>query len=375
MLGQPDLGVAPDHAFVLGPIGLGYDRVNDRLLVQLEELLDADMSDDDDETDDEPADDRAERPRPHPLLRHPRPGRRLLRARRPRRRRRPAAVPVVREPDRSARTRVPAPELSSAAGERARAHRRPGSRRRRRAPRPRPRSPCSGGCATPATPRSSSASTVPTGWRSTSPVAANARCGTSSRGSTAARSPPTCSASRSGSRVVPPTVLRPDAPLGEGSLQWFVNADFSRALLLALRRTPRPPRSAAGDRRVRRHRQQHRPQERALPARDRQRRRRRPRVGDRQRAVLRGRGQAAHRDLGVRRRAAARRSCAGPRRVAADAPAELAGLLDDDEIAAIAPPGPATRRHGDVPRPSGTATATLAAGVSERRVRETDRRA
>jgi uncharacterized repeat protein (TIGR03843 family) len=27
--------------------------------------------------------------------------------------------------------------------------------------------------------------------------------------------------------IVPPTVLRPDAPLGEGSLQWFVNADFS----------------------------------------------------------------------------------------------------------------------------------------------------
>jgi uncharacterized repeat protein (TIGR03843 family) len=26
--------------------------------------------------------------------------------------------------------------------------------------------------------------------------------------------------------VVPPTVLRVDAPLGEGSLQWFVNADF-----------------------------------------------------------------------------------------------------------------------------------------------------
>ncbi len=55
MLGQPDLGVAPDHAFVLGPIGLGYDRINDRLLVQLEELLDDDMSDDDDETDEEPA--------------------------------------------------------------------------------------------------------------------------------------------------------------------------------------------------------------------------------------------------------------------------------------------------------------------------------
>lgn len=27
--------------------------------------------------------------------------------------------------------------------------------------------------------------------------------------------------------VIPPTVLRPDAPLGEGSLQWFVNADFA----------------------------------------------------------------------------------------------------------------------------------------------------
>ena len=27
--------------------------------------------------------------------------------------------------------------------------------------------------------------------------------------------------------VVPPTVVRPDAPLGEGSLQWFVNADFT----------------------------------------------------------------------------------------------------------------------------------------------------
>jgi uncharacterized repeat protein (TIGR03847 family) len=53
MMGQPDLGTEPDHAFVLGPIGLGYDRVNDRLLVQLEELLDADMSDDE-ESDDEP---------------------------------------------------------------------------------------------------------------------------------------------------------------------------------------------------------------------------------------------------------------------------------------------------------------------------------
>ncbi len=28
--------------------------------------------------------------------------------------------------------------------------------------------------------------------------------------------------------VVPPTVIRADAPLGEGSLQWFVNADFTQ---------------------------------------------------------------------------------------------------------------------------------------------------
>jgi uncharacterized repeat protein (TIGR03847 family) len=44
MVGPPDLGVEPDELFVLGPIGLGYDRVNDRMLVQLEELLDADMA-------------------------------------------------------------------------------------------------------------------------------------------------------------------------------------------------------------------------------------------------------------------------------------------------------------------------------------------
>ncbi len=46
LVGQSDLGVAPDHAFVLGPIGLGYDRVNDRLLVQLEELIEADVDED-----------------------------------------------------------------------------------------------------------------------------------------------------------------------------------------------------------------------------------------------------------------------------------------------------------------------------------------
>lgn len=52
MLGQQELAVVPDHAFVLGPIGLGYDRVNDRLLVQLEELIDSDLEADVDEDDD-----------------------------------------------------------------------------------------------------------------------------------------------------------------------------------------------------------------------------------------------------------------------------------------------------------------------------------
>ncbi len=41
-----------EETFVLGPIGLGYDRANDRLLVQLEELVPADLAagDDDEET-------------------------------------------------------------------------------------------------------------------------------------------------------------------------------------------------------------------------------------------------------------------------------------------------------------------------------------
>ena len=36
-----------------GPIGLGYDRGNDRVLVQLEELVPADLEGDDDEDDEE----------------------------------------------------------------------------------------------------------------------------------------------------------------------------------------------------------------------------------------------------------------------------------------------------------------------------------
>jgi uncharacterized repeat protein (TIGR03847 family) len=44
-----DVAVPDDHEFVLGPVGLGYDRGNDRLLVQLEEMLDSDLASDDDE--------------------------------------------------------------------------------------------------------------------------------------------------------------------------------------------------------------------------------------------------------------------------------------------------------------------------------------
>ena len=68
---------------------------------------------------------------------------------------------------------------------------------------------------------------MPTGWPSTSPVAANGRCGTSSRGCTDREVAAYLLSEAAGLGVVPPTVLRPDAPLGEGSLQWFVNADFA----------------------------------------------------------------------------------------------------------------------------------------------------
>jgi len=49
--GALDLTEPGDPLFVLGPIGLGYDRTNDRLLVQLEELVPAEADDDDDDDD------------------------------------------------------------------------------------------------------------------------------------------------------------------------------------------------------------------------------------------------------------------------------------------------------------------------------------
>jgi uncharacterized repeat protein (TIGR03847 family) len=46
--GAVEVGDPGEQSFVLGPIGLGYDRGNDRLLVQLEELIATDEDADDD---------------------------------------------------------------------------------------------------------------------------------------------------------------------------------------------------------------------------------------------------------------------------------------------------------------------------------------
>ena len=113
-----------------------------------------------------------------------------------------------------------------------------------------------------------------------------------------------------GLHIVPPTVLRPDAPLGEGSLQWFVNADFAEHYFSLYAERP-----------------ELHDQLRAIAvfdaiANNTDRKSghclleidgdgRRSRVGDRQRTVLLDRRQAAHRDLGVRRRTASRPTSPG----------------------------------------------------------------
>ena len=53
--GALELATPVSELFVLGPIGLGYDRANDRLVVQLEELVPSDVDDEDDD-EDEPDD-------------------------------------------------------------------------------------------------------------------------------------------------------------------------------------------------------------------------------------------------------------------------------------------------------------------------------
>jgi uncharacterized repeat protein (TIGR03847 family) len=52
-----DLHDPGEQSFVLGPIGLGYDRGNDRLLVQLEELVPAALEDEEEEETEREEDD------------------------------------------------------------------------------------------------------------------------------------------------------------------------------------------------------------------------------------------------------------------------------------------------------------------------------
>ena len=49
------LEMPAEAAFVLGPVGLGYDRENDRLLVQLEELIETDIEGDPSQDDEDDA--------------------------------------------------------------------------------------------------------------------------------------------------------------------------------------------------------------------------------------------------------------------------------------------------------------------------------
>jgi uncharacterized repeat protein (TIGR03847 family) len=77
LAGALELALPVSELFVLGPIGLGYDRANDRLVVQLEELVEADVAGDDDDDDDddddlagdEPVDPDASEPEPEPVER------------------------------------------------------------------------------------------------------------------------------------------------------------------------------------------------------------------------------------------------------------------------------------------------------------------
>ena len=152
--------------------------------------------------------------------------------------------------------------------------------------------------------------------------------------------------------VVPPTVVA-RRPVRRGLAAVVRRRRPHGALLHDLRAPTRRPRSAALDRRARSHRQQHRPQERALPA------RRRPRVGDRQRVVLRGAVQAAHGDLGVRRRNDRRPGAVARRqRSPTSVPLELATLLDDDEVDGVAVPGDQARDGAPRSPPTRVAIAT-----------------
>ena len=130
--------------------------------------------------------------------------------------------------------------------------------------------------------------------------------------------------------LVPPTVLRDDGPLGEGSLQLFVPADFEQHYF-TLHERGETHDALMTIARLRPPRQQRRPQERPLPA--------RPATADlrdRQRPLLPRRAEAAHGDLGVRRRAASRRrSSSTSLGIAQACRRGCAALLDRDEVDAV----------------------------------------
>ena len=169
-----------------------------------------------------------------------------------------------------------------------------------------------------------------------------------------------CCPRRSGGASCP----RPSSatgPLGEGSLQRFVAADFEQHYFTLLRGRADHHDALRAHLRVRPAGQQHRPQERPLPA-----RRRRPDLGHRPRPVLPRRAQAAHRDLGLRRRARARRRSSHDvaRRGRLRAAWRLADLLDDEEVAALQRRAAALVDRGDLPDRHQRPSLPVAARVS-----------
>ena len=238
-----------DVVFVLGPIGLGYDRATDRLVVQLEEVG---------EVDEEGDGGRGPR-RSRAALRHPRPGRRVLRPRRRGDRCRAARLPVVRAPDRPRRTRMPAHELTPLATE---AIPDPIAFMMHAEPEVEGRMP----------------------WSSNATFLVTMRCGDATQqaiykpvrgerplwdfepGLHRRERAAYLLSEHLAIDAVPPTVMR-DGPYGEGSFQWFVDADHRQHYFTIHEQHESLHDAAAGDRRLRRARQQHRPQVWALPAR------------------------------------------------------------------------------------------------------------
>ena len=152
-------------------------------------------------------------------------------ARRRARVRRSAAVPDLRATHRPRRPRLPPQQrprpLSEAAFPSAPEPlgAQPSARGARRRARSRSRAACRGARTAPSSPRS--ASTATGSWRSTSRCGASARCGTSRPACTSARWRPTsCPRRWAGTSCRSPCAGSTTRPLGEGSLQLFVDADF-----------------------------------------------------------------------------------------------------------------------------------------------------